>query len=206
MRAVNLLPRDDARRTANREQQVLVFIAAAGFILVTTGLAIGYLTSSKTVADRQAELDSVNAELALTPPPEAATGAEASLPVEQQQRLTALSAAMARRVAWDRILRELSLVLPEDVWIKDLQMKAPASPAATVAPVPTAPAAVPAGFRIDGYTYSHEAVARLLARLAVVPNLMNVQLQSAVRVTLPGGTRVINFVIAADVRRAGLTS
>jgi len=42
--------------------------------------------------------------------------------------VTALSAALTSRVAWDRVFREFSLVLPDDVWLTTLSAKSPISP------------------------------------------------------------------------------
>ncbi|HET7759119.1 MAG TPA: PilN domain-containing protein, partial [Gaiellaceae bacterium] len=57
-------------------------------------------------------------------------------------------------------------------------------------------------FTLDGFTYSHAAVARLLTRLAVIPDLVNVQLQQSTLTNL-GAAQAVHFVIVADVRRPG---
>jgi hypothetical protein len=59
------------------------------------------------------------------------------------------------------------------------------------------------GFTLDGYTYSHPAVARLLSRLAVVPDLVNVQLQQSMLTKVAGDAQAVHFVIVADVRQPG---
>jgi hypothetical protein len=73
-------------------------------------------------------------------------------------------------------------------------------------PAPGEPAVAPVGgFNITGYTYSHDGVARLLARLAVIPHLANVKLGSSVLDT--GGTRpTVKFAITASLRTPGATS
>ena len=38
----------------------------------------------------------------------------------REQRTLALAAALGKRVAWDRILRRMALVLPDDVWLTNL--------------------------------------------------------------------------------------
>ena len=58
---------------------------------------------------------------------------------------------------------------------------------------------------IEGYTYSHDAVARLITRLSVIPDLKNVWLVSSSRAELLARS-VVTFVIKADVRPAGATS
>jgi hypothetical protein len=56
-----------------------------------------------------------------------------------------------------------------------------------------------------GYTYSHDAVARLLTRLSVIPDLNNVWLERSLRTKLVGRP-VITFTIKADVRAPGAAS
>ena len=67
---------------------------------------------------------------------------------------------------------------------------------------PPAPGATPTGLVIGGYTYSQDAVARLLSRLQVVPDLTNVQLQSSA-VTPLGNSSVVAFTILADIKTGG---
>ena len=72
-------------------------------------------------------------------------------------------------------------MLPDDVWLATLSAKAPVSSSVPIAPAPAAAGTTVAAtqFTLDGYTYSHPAVARLLSRLAVIPDLVNVQLQQS---------------------------
>jgi hypothetical protein len=72
-------------------------------------------------------------------------------------------------------------------------------PAGSTAPAAAAPGAPPSLVTIEGYTYSHDAVARLLTRLSVIPDLKNVWLQKSLRTEL-GGRAVVTFTILSDVR------
>ena len=58
---------------------------------------------------------------------------------------------------------------------------------------------------IQGRTYSHDGVARLLSRLQVVPDLTNVQLVSST-LSKVGNQRVVEFSIGADIKVAGSPS
>jgi Tfp pilus assembly protein PilN len=161
--------------------------------------------ASGKVKDKQAELQSLNDTLAAIPTPDASKiQSQNALATDKQVRVTALSAALTRRVAWDRIFRELSLVLPEDVWLTTLSARAPISSSIPVAPAPAAAGTAVAAsqFTLDGYTYSHAAVARLLSRLSVIPDLVNVQLQQSTLTTV-GVSKAVHFTIAADVRQGG---
>ena len=204
MRAINLLPRDDARRRGPQKPQWLVIVPVACVVLVSGVLSMLFLSASGKVKDRQAQLSGLQAELAAIPTPDASkVQSQNTLAADKQARVTALNAALSRRVAWDRVLREFSLVLPSDVWLTNLSAKAPVSPSlAGSAPAPAGTAVAATGFTIEGYTYSQAAVARLLARLGVVPDLVNVQLQQS-ELQKSSGTRVVHFTIAADVRNPG---
>jgi Tfp pilus assembly protein PilN len=205
VRAINLLPKDDARRGGPQKTQWLAIVPAVVAVLLAALLSAAFLSASGKVKDRQAELDSLQQVLHAIPTPNAAkVQSQTALAADKQARVTALSAALSRRVSWDRVLRELSLVLPDDVWLATLTAKAPVPSSSPVAPVAPAPGATVAAtqFTLDGFTYSHAAVARLLSRLAVVPDLVNVQLQQSTLTKL-GTANAVHFIIAADVRRAG---
>jgi hypothetical protein len=53
-----------------------------------------------------------------------------------------------------------------------------------------------------GYTYSHAGVARLLARLTVLPDLTEVQLQTSALAKI-GEREVVQFTLLANVKRGG---
>jgi Tfp pilus assembly protein PilN len=192
MRAVNLIPRDDRRQrgAAQRRENPVLIGGVAGTVLVTAIIAAWFLTASAGVADNQKRRDAAQAELASTPVPPPTVPEASALEQEKTARVAALSTALAGRLAWDRVLREFSLVLPDDVWLTQLSAQAPGAAAA-------------AGFSISGKTYSHDGVARLLARLAIVPHLSGVQLQHSTTEVSDTGRNVVEFQINATVKAAG---
>ena len=142
MRAVNLLPRDEAKRSFEAKRGV-VFGGVGGAALATAVLGSMLISAGGAVGSKQAELDALRAQIAAIPAvPVIDTSREDALAAEKGARVGALSAALAGRVAWDRVLRQVSLVLPEDVWLTNLSASAPdvATGAAT-------------GFTITGATY-----------------------------------------------------
>jgi Tfp pilus assembly protein PilN len=204
VRAINLLPREDARR-GRQKTQWIVLVPVVGAVLLTGVLSFAFLSASGKVKDKQAELATLQDTLHAIPTPDASkVKSQSALASDKQVRVTALSAALSRRVAWDRIFRELSLVLPDDVWLATLSAKAPVSSSVPAAPAPAAAGTTVAAteFTLDGYTYSHPAVARLLSRLSVVPDLVNAQLQQST-LTKVGPSKAVHFVIVADVRAPG---
>jgi Tfp pilus assembly protein PilN len=200
MRAVNLLPRDQNQRTIKKES-LPVLIGACSGVLVAAVLGAMFMMGSGKVAAQQRKLDDLNRQYqALPPAPAGPSVAQQQLAGEQSARVSALSTALTSRVAWDRVFREFSLVLPDDVWLTTLTAKSPISPLTNASTTSTGGA--PSQFTIQGRTYSHDGVARLLSRLQVVPDLTNVQLQSSTLAKV-GGQNVVDFSIAADIKVSG---
>jgi len=174
-------------------------------------ISVLLLSAHGKVNSRQLELAQKQAELAAIPvPAQSRLQQQDALVADKAARVTALNSALSKRIAWDRLLREFALVLPDDVWLQSLSAQAPSSATATAAPTGSSTSSTPTiggqlGFSIEGYTYSHDAVARLLTRLAVVPDLQQVQLVSSEQAEL-GNRTIIHFKILANVRAPGASS
>jgi Tfp pilus assembly protein PilN len=207
MRAVNLLPRDVA---SNRDLggRAPLFVAAGGIAVVTAAAVVLFMSASGSVSDQKSQLESVEAAIASVPSPNRPAVAPAGITQERADRVASLSAALTTRVPVDRLLRELAYVLPEDAWLTGLT--AAASPSSAVGTTPAASAVQ--GVTIQGATYSHASVARVLARFGAIRSLDHVRLTSSARVEpaapQPGqkvsekkGKKrtVVTFTIAADL-------
>lgn len=221
MRAVNLLPREAPKRRRKR-LTVGVQLAIVSPFVVGSLLGAGYLVTTSKVNDDRATLKALQEELSSLPSPTEQPSQDAQLVEQHDQRVLALASALHARVAWDRILREISSILPEDVWLTALTAHSPQSatppPAAPApgtttdttettdttatttgaSPAPAAPAASDA-LSISGYTYSQEGVARFLSRLAVIPELSAVKLVQSAEATVSGRV-VVKFSIEAGIR------
>ncbi len=203
-RSVNLLPTDLKQAARKRPNLAGIAIPIAVAVPVVA-LGFMFVSAHGKVSDSQAELDAVTAQIDALPTP---TGPviDASIQGAQAQRAQAVANVLGSRVAWDAVLRDVSRVLPENVWLNSLQAQVAATSAAgatpvsatVVAGVPTAPT----GAVITGYTYAQTDVARLLARLATLPTLSNVTLTSS-KVEKKGTKSVVHFQIAADLNTGG---
>jgi len=119
MRAVNLLPQDSSRGLG-ASKNLPAFVGGGLGVVVVAALAGGYLMQTTKVADARRGLDAAKAQLAATPlpPPQPKLPVTPTAVTSQEQlRLQAVAGALSQRIAWDRILREFSLVLPNDVWL-----------------------------------------------------------------------------------------
>ena len=197
MRPANLLPSDLARDGGTRLPAEAMVAVGAG-LAVGVLLAGGYVMEHGKVTKREQELAAVQAQIAAVPRPAPVKKVTISpeLETEKTARKAALDQALSGRTSWDTVLREVSLVLPDDVWLSTLNAK---SGAASTDPA-TGP--TPSTVNMAGYTYSQEGVARLLMRLSLVPHLANVQLQTSTASAI-GSRSVVSFTIAADVVNAG---
>ncbi len=174
MRAVNLLP--DSEQSGGRKLPPLPVLAGCiGVVLVSALIAVMFLSASAGVASKERALATVQAKLDAVPAPPPPSPVVSALPQQRQTRVTALATALGQRIAWDRLLREVSQVVPSDVWLVTLNATSP-SIAPPTTPATTAQATAPTGFTVMGCTYSQDSVARFLARLQVVPDLTDMTL------------------------------
>lgn len=204
MRAVNLLPRQQVEQKRERPNAVALgaAIGGAAVLLVLVGV---FLLASRSVDRQRQALADARAVLAATPAHNMSAKTQsfrAKLLNQREQRSLALAAAIGKRVAWDRILRRVALVMPDDVWLQSLTGSVPLDSAlpVTATTTPSALPATPTALTIQGYTYSQDGVARLLERLEVIPDLKNVQLQTSQSQKI-GNQTVISFTIVSDVKK-----
>ncbi|HLB04490.1 MAG TPA: type IV pilus assembly protein PilM, partial [Gaiellaceae bacterium] len=196
-RTIDLFPRDDERETTGRSRLVTVLVPAGVAVPI---LLLGFLfvQARGAAGDREDRLSVLQAQLAALPPTPAPTPTGPS--AEVSSRAAALGDVLGRRLTWDGVLRDVARVLPADVWLTDFsaEVSQPLGDAAAAA----APGAQQTGVEISGYTYSQADVAELLARLATVPSLGDVQLKVSAGAEI-GKRAVTQFTIAANLRDTG---
>ncbi|RDI73561.1 pilM: type IV pilus assembly protein PilM [Gaiella occulta] len=206
-RSVNLLP-SDAVKTRSMRSSLIALAAPVAAAVPLVALGVLYMGAHGAVGDRQAELDAVAAQIAALPKPQGPE-IDARVVGDEAARATAVANVLGGRLAWDAMFRDISRVLPGNVWLKSLSAKEPQpvvsadgnTTAATAATVGQ-PEAPPTDVTMEGYTYSQPDVARLLARLATLPSLSRVTLTSSQRETV-GKKDVVRFVIVAALTKTG---
>jgi Tfp pilus assembly protein PilN len=238
MRAVNLLPtprvekRQDDVQSRARTTKAIAIVAVVALALVAVVLGFAYTHGSSNVSDRQAKLDGLKAEVAQA---QAAAAVPGAARATTQAHLAAITSAASGRIAWDGLLGELSRVMPAGAWLQTLQAGNGASttsssssssttpststatasaPATAVAGAVSTTGAMPTSFVVSGFALSQDIVALALDRLALVPGLSDVTLQSTQRAsvgnttgnttgTTTDNTNAVQFTISANVRSAG---
>lgn len=163
--------------------QRLVATVVAATVVVATLVGAWAFSLRAEVRDREAVLATLQGQLAAIPSPTAPTRRLLALGADRRGRVEAIGAVLGDRVAWDRVLREVSAVLPVDVWLTGLSVTEP--PAGTL--------------HVRGYATTQQGVALTLARLGIVADLSAVRLERSDRVTV-GATPAVRFSIVASVR------
>lgn len=106
---------------------------------------------------------------------------------------------VAGRTDWERLVRDVSIVMPSRVWLTNLA--ATSTPATTTATAASgAAAAGSSSLRLEGVARSQPQVALVMARLGAVAGLGEPRLESSTNETI-GTTAVTKFVITTPVDR-----
>ena len=123
VRAVNLLP-GDVKVAAGKAPSRTQILVPAAFAVPVVALGAMLLPAKSDVSNKESQLDTLKAELATLPEP-SGPGIDSSIKGEQARRAAVVADVLSRRTAWDRVLRDFSLVLPKDVWLTSLQGTVP---------------------------------------------------------------------------------
>ena len=205
MRAFDLTPSGDAQEATGRRPSTPQLVLAVVGLVLLAGLASYFLISNARVADKQQQVDALRGQLASLEQPQEKPVPQATdqtLVQERDNRTSALGVALGRRVAWDRLMRDVSLVLPADVWLDSLTASSatPTDAVSAGAPPPDPTAAPSASsFQVAGYAKKQASIAQLLSRLAVLPEIASVKLVNATS-TEVGNETVVQFTITATLK------
>lgn len=195
MRAVNLLPTTQ-RRTPG-VSGVKAPLAIAGAVLAIGGLGWYGWSLNGQVDDAKADVATATAERDALRDQLGAFQQAQARDAAQSVRKGAVVGLVAGRVNWERLVRDLSAVMPRQVWLTNLKGEADPAAATTTAAAATPNvnnATPPRGIHLDGFAYTQSQVALLMARAATVPGLGEPRLASS-EVQDRGDRSVVHFVI-----------
>lgn len=120
MRPVNLIPPEDRRGDqAPLRTGPLAYIVIGALVAVLVGVAALVLTGNE-VSEREAEVTKLKREDAVAAARASRLVAYANFQAASEARVATVQSLANSRFAWERVLRELSLVLPSDVSLSEL--------------------------------------------------------------------------------------
>jgi Tfp pilus assembly protein PilN len=175
MRPVNLIPAEERRGDqAKSRTGPLAYVVVGTLFALLAGVAVLVLTSNQ-ISDRKAELSQLKVEAAAAEARAQQLSTYTSFHQVSLQRTSTIASLADSRFDWERVIRELSLVLPDDVWLTS--MTGTATPSTTVEGATTIAtrAAVPGpALELVGCAPGQDSVARLVTALHEIDGVTRV--------------------------------
>jgi Tfp pilus assembly protein PilN len=193
VRAVNLVPQDQRRRTPQDAggKGAFAVLGVLGLLLV---MVVAYVLTSNTVTDRQNETEAARVEADRLEAQNAQKGNFTDFASIAQTRMQSVAGVAANRFDWERFMRELARVMPAGSWLQS----ADASMTGETAAPATDGAAPPAGAtatgspsaNLMGCTPDQSDAARLMVRLRQLHRVEDVELGSSTKEDGTGATGI----------------
>jgi Tfp pilus assembly protein PilN len=186
MMRINLLPPEILERRKSEKRLSWVILAAIGIAVVLVGVwGVGYFQREA----KRGELAAIQQDVQLANAQAAQLAVFESRAGELEARRATVALAFKGRIGWAKLLQELSLVLPADVWAQSLT-------------VDQISGLQLAGYAIDAPTDSPDLgfkpMARLLVRLTDLEQLSDVWLSSSTRSSFEGQD-ALQFTVTAVI-------
>jgi Tfp pilus assembly protein PilN len=181
VRPVNLIPPEERRgekapmRTGSL---AYVVVAVLGVALLAV---VGIVLTNNQISDGKSQKSSLEAQVSTAQAEADRTSSFAEFASLRQTREQTVASLAQSRFDWERVLRELAIVIPHDVWLTGLN--ASVSPDAASASASTSASSTSSAgsesvtgpsLHIEGCAAGHEAVARFLAALQDVDGVTRV--------------------------------
>jgi Tfp pilus assembly protein PilN len=120
MRPVNLIPTEE-RLGGQRPMRggPIAYIVVAALALAVIGVTVLVVTGNQ-ISERKAEVVQLEGEKAAAEARAQALDAYTQFHSVREQRVATVSSLADSRFDWERVMRELALILPGDVWLSAL--------------------------------------------------------------------------------------
>jgi Tfp pilus assembly protein PilN len=184
VKSVNLIPSEQrrARPTGERSGGAYVAIGVLGVLLV---MALAYVLTANSANSNSSKAEAAKQQADALEAQAQQLGSFTNFAAVKQQRLASVMTTAQTRFDWERLLRELSRVMPEDSWLQSADASASGDDDAsstsststtTTSAEPTGPTAT-----LVGCTPAQRDVARLLVRLRQMYRVSEVTLNASTR-------------------------
>jgi Tfp pilus assembly protein PilN len=129
VRPVNLIPPEQRRGDqAQLRTGPLMYIVLGALALVLIGVAL-LVTTDNRISDSKAEVTTLEREDAIAQTKAKRLAAYSQFRTLAEQRITTVRNLADSRFDWERVMRELALILPSNVWLTNLTASATPSTA-----------------------------------------------------------------------------
>jgi Tfp pilus assembly protein PilN len=120
MRPVNLIPKED-RPGSRRPMRggPIAYILVGALVAALLGVTALVITDNQ-ISDLNQEIAQVEGEVSATEAKAQALAAYTQFHSVREQRVATITSLADSRFDWERVMRELALILPGDVWLTNL--------------------------------------------------------------------------------------
>jgi Tfp pilus assembly protein PilN len=182
MKAVNLIPAEQRRAQASGKGAGGAYVVV-GVLAVLLAMAVAFAMTQNKLNASQTKATEAKQEADALEARAAQLGSFTNFASIKDQRLASVAGAAATRFDWERLMREVSLVMPEGSWLQTAQASVLGDPsaeaAAASAPAAAGPASPSANF--VGCTRQQSEVATLMVRLRQMHRVTDVKLNESAR-------------------------
>jgi Tfp pilus assembly protein PilN len=181
MKPVNLVPQEQRRR-APRDGGGKGAYVALGVLGVLLAMVAAYVLSSNQVTERQNAASAASAEAARLEAKAAEQVSFTDFALIAQTRLQSVAGVAATRFDWERLMREVSLIMPAGSWLQSSEASVSGDAAAgATSPTATTTSAAPAGpsATFVGCTPDQSDVARIMVRMRQMHRVADVSLNES---------------------------
>ncbi len=178
MRPINLIPPDERRGSqAPLRSGPLAYILVGALVLVLVGVTALVLTGNK-VSEREGEVATLTSEDATAAAEAEKLASYVTFQTTSEQRVATVQSLADSRFDWERVMRELSLILPSDVWLVELNASASGTATTSGAGDLRGGIAGPA-LVLEGCATGQDAVAGFVRALKDIDGVTRVGLESS---------------------------
>lgn len=180
MRPINLIP-PESRRGASAPMRTgpLPYLVVGVLALVLAGVAL-WVLAGNTVSEREAEVARLGREDARASAKAQRLAAFTQFREMQQARTETITSLADSRFDWERVMRELALILPDDAWLVNLSASAaPDSASGEGAGGSLRTAAAGPALELKGCAAGQEAVAGFVTALKDIDGVTRVGVESS---------------------------
>ncbi|HWO83354.1 MAG TPA: hypothetical protein VNM38_06150 [Solirubrobacterales bacterium] len=186
MRPVNLIPPDQRRgEQAPLRTGALVYLVVGVFVAALVGVTSLVLIGNK-ITERKGEVVELHRENAAAQRKAARLASYTQFSALSEQRVETVRSLAESRFDWERVMRELALVLPDDVWL--INLNATAVPGVDIEGGTTGASSLRSqvngpALELKGCAVGQQAVARFVTVLKDIDGVTRVGMKSS---ELPG--------------------
>ena len=178
MRPVNLLPAE-LRQGAHAPMRTgpIPYVLVGALVAVLAGVALLVMTGNE-ISEKETEVAQLEREDAAAVVEAKRLVAYTQFQALHEQRVETITSLADSRFDWERVMRELSLVLPHDVWLTELNASASSESASGGGGELRGSIPGPA-LELEGCATGQEAVAALVTTLKDIDGVTRVGIESS---------------------------